>query len=276
MRALLPSSLPEALALLSDDPSLIPLAGATDALVHWPTNLPAHDQDYLDLSALSDLRAIRWTGDTLTLGALTTYWDVIRDPRIPAEFPLLPAAARQVGAIQIQSRGTWAGNIINASPAADGVPALMAHDATVVLTSRTGDERIPLSDFYLGYKKMRRRPDQLITAIELPRRSYAFTAFEKVGARRAQAITKVGLAIAHSARGWRVVANSVAPTVVRCSTIESLLDSSAPISSPTGFLPAARKDIAPIDDIRSTAEYRETVLCRVLYHCLRGKCPGVV
>ncbi len=275
MRALLPNSLPEALDHLARDPSLIPLAGATDLLVHWPTNLDAHDRNYLDLSALTNLRPITFTNDTLTLGALTTYWDTIRHEQVNKEFPLLVAAARTVGAIQIQSRGTWAGNIVNASPAADGVPALMALDAVVVLTSRASTERINISNFYLGYKKFRRRSDQLITAIEIPRRAHDFSTFEKVGARRAQAITKVGLAIAHSAHGWRIAANSVAPTVVRCRTIESLLDSAAPLSSPASFLTAARQDISPIDDIRSTRDYRETVFCRVLYHALRGKCPGV-
>jgi CO/xanthine dehydrogenase FAD-binding subunit len=275
MRVALPTSTREACGMLAADPSLIPLAGATDLLVHWPTNLDAQERSYLDLSALPDLRAIRWSNSTLTLGALTTYWDTINDQQINEHFPLLPAAARTVGAIQIQSRGTWAGNIINASPAADGVPALMALDAVVVLTSNSGDERVPLADFYLGYKELRRRPDQLITAIEIPRRAHDYSVFEKVGARRAQAITKVGMAIVHSGRGWRVAANSVAPTVVRCRAIEALLDSGGRASSPTDFLAAARQDIAPIDDIRSTREYRETVFCRVLYHALKGKCPGV-
>ncbi|MGH7131771.1 MAG: FAD binding domain-containing protein [Phycisphaerales bacterium] len=275
MRVLMPANLDQACEMLIAEPGVVPVAGATDVLVHWPVNLDAHDRTYLDLSGLGELRSIAWSDSTLTLGAMTTYWDTIRDERIGAEYPLLHAAARQVGAIQIQSRGTWAGNIVNASPAADGVPVLMAYDATVVLASRTQRVRVKLDEFYLGYKKMRRQPDQLVVAIELPRREYTFSVFEKVGARRAQAITKVGVAVTHSAIGWRVVANSVAPTVCRCRSVEAMLDQDAAVSSPDGFQTAIRTDVTPIDDIRSTAEYREDVLSRLLYHSLRGKCPGV-
>ena len=174
-----------------------------------------------------------------------------------------------MGAIQIQARGTWAGNIVNASPAADGVPVLMAYDATVVLHSAEGAEQVPLSEFYRGYKDMRRRPDQLVTAIRMPRRKYTFQAFEKVGARRAQAITKVGVAVTCSGEGWRVVANSVAPTVRRCAAIEALFESGAALAAPDDLLPAIRKDVSPIDDMRSTARYRETVLARVLFHLMK-------
>jgi CO/xanthine dehydrogenase FAD-binding subunit len=254
--------------MLREIPAPMPIAGGTDLLVHWPTNLKAHDRVYVDLSKLAELRPISWSDTTLTLGALTTYWDVLQEARACREFPLLPAAARQVGAIQIQSRGTWAGNIINASPAADGVPVLMAYDAVVVLTSSRGVERVPLCEFYTGYKQMARREDQLVTAIELPRRDYDVSIFEKVGPRRAQAITKVGVAMAQSNAGWRIVANSVAPTVRRCHSIEALLESGARMQSSQDLQPALAKDIAPIDDIRSTAEYRRTVLARVLYHAL--------
>jgi xanthine dehydrogenase iron-sulfur cluster and FAD-binding subunit A len=125
--------------------------------------------------------------------------------------PLLVAAARQVGAVQIQARGTWAGNIVNASPAADGVPVLMAYDAVVVLESVRGRVEVPLAEFYAGYKQMRRAVDELVVEIRVPRRAYALQRFFKVGARRAQAIAKVGLAVTRSAAGWRVVAASMAP-----------------------------------------------------------------
>src|SRR5206468_10946271 len=202
------------------------------------------------------LRPLRWTADELLLGGLTTYWDVIRDDRASQEFPLLVDAARQVGAIQIQARGTWGGNIANASPAADGVPVLMAYDAVVVLESATGGrEEVPLDRFYTGYKQTRRRPDQLVVAIRIPWRAHDVAVFEKVGGRRAQAIAKVGLAIAHSAAGWRVVAASVAPTVRLCTAIERLLTDGTPVRGPDDLLPAIERDIAPIDDLRSTAAY---------------------
>jgi CO/xanthine dehydrogenase FAD-binding subunit len=271
VRVLVPSSVQQACALLAESPSAMPIAGGTDLLVHWPVNLKAHEQTYVDLSGLVDLRRMTWTESSLVLGGLTTYWDVLCDQRAGHEFPLLWAAARQVGAIQIQSRGTWAGNIVNASPAADGVPVLMAYDAVVVLTSVKGSRRVALHEFYTGYKQMARRPDELLTAIELPRRGACdVSIFEKVGPRRAQAITKVGFAAVHSAAGWRVVANSVAPTVVRCRAVEALLEKGSRANGPGHLLPALARDVAPIDDIRSTAEYRRNVLARLLYHDLFG------
>ena len=251
------------------------MSGGTDLLVHWPVRLEDHDRTYVDLSALDELKPLTWSDQELVLGGLTTYWDVISDRRAREEFPLLVTAARQVGAIQIQARGTWAGNIVNASPAADGVPVLMAYDAIVVLESVAGREEVRLDAFYLGYKTMRRRSDQLIVEIRVPRRPYSFEVFEKVGSRRAQAITKVGLAITQSKEGWRVVANSVAPTVRRCPAVERMLERRTPVASPDGFLPAIEQDVAPIDDIRSTAEYRKRVMARLLYYDLREVCGWI-
>lgn len=280
MNVLSPTTLREACELLAANPAALPMAGATDLLAHWPVNQPAHDRAYLDLSPLSELRRITWSADSLTLGALTTYWDVLNDERAVAELPLLAAAARQVGAIQIQSRGTWAGNIANASPAADGVPALLAYDANVTLTSAAGSRTVPLDGYFTAYRRTVRRPDELITAVTIPLRPRDFAVFHKVGPRKAQAITKVGLAIARlgvpSPGRWRVVANSVAPTVKRCRAVEHLLETSATIRAPEDFLPAVNTDVSPIDDIRSTGEYRRLVMCNLLYHSLKGVAPGVV
>jgi len=269
MNVMLPGSVPEALEMLARDAALVPIAGGTDLLVHWPVRADAHEPTYVDLSRLDSLKPLRWTEDELILGGLTTYWDVILDARARAELPLLVDAARQVGAIQIQARGTWAGNIVNASPAADGVPVLMAYDAVVVLESRSGREEVPLDRFYAGYKQMKRRPDQLVVAIRIPRRRYTYQVFEKIGGRRAQAIAKVGIAISRSGAGWRVVAASVAPTIRRCPAVERLLETATPIASPEALLPAIAQDVAPIDDMRSSADYRTRVMARVLYHDLR-------
>jgi len=270
-----PASLPEALAILAERPEAVPVAGGTDLLVHWPARVAEHERDYVDLSGIAELKAIAFRNGELLLGALATYWDVIHAGRMREGFPLLVAAARQVGAVQIQARGTWGGNIANASPAADGVPVLMAYDAVVVLESATGGrEEVPLDRFYTGYKQMRRRPDQLVVAIRIPWRAHDVAIFEKVGGRRAQAIAKIGLAIAHSAAGWRVVAASVAPTVRRCPAIERLLEDGAAVRGPDDLLPAIERDIAPIDDLRSTAEYRKRVLARLLYYDLRGMVPA--
>lgn len=274
MSVLLPGSLAEALAAIADDPTIVPMAGGTDLLVHWPQHPELHELTFLDLSALDELRVLRWEADELVLGGLTTYWEVIRDRRAREQLPLLVDAARQVGSVQIQARGTWAGNIVNGSPAADGVPVLMAYDAIVVLRSRRGKREVPLSEFYTGYKEMRRSPDELVTEIRVPRREYDFQVFEKVGSRRAQAITKVGVAVTASPAGWRVVANSMAPFVCRCRTLEGMLEEDAPVDAPEDLLPAIRRDVSPIDDLRSTAEYRERVLARLLYFDLLDTCPS--
>ena len=270
-----PASVPDALAILAERPEAVPVAGGTDLLVHWPARVAEYERDYVDLSGIAELKAIAFRNGELLLGALATYWDVMHAGRMREGFPLLVAAARQVGAVQIQARGTWGGNIANASPAADGVPVLMAYDAVVVLESATGGrEEVPLDRFYTGYKEMRRRPDQLVVAIRIPWRAHDVAIFEKVGGRRAQAIAKIGLAIAHSAAGWRVVAASVAPTVRRCPAIERLLEDGTAVRGPDDLLPAIARDVAPIDDLRSTAEYRKRVLARLLYYDLRGVAPA--
>jgi len=271
--------------MLGQQPDALPMAGGTDLLVHWPAHAKAHGRTYIDLSKLTELKRLTHAADGLRLGALTTYWDVITDAQAARGYPLLIEAARQVGAVQIQSRGTWAGNIANGSPAADGVPALMALDACVELASANGTRCVALDKYYTGYRASVKRPDELIAGILIPRRGLDISLFFKVGPRRAQAITKVGLAITRETAGgkgsgaaqtpWRVVANSVAPTVRRCPEIEALLHSGAPVKSPDGFLAAAKKDIAPIDDIRSTSDYRMTVFCRLLYHALRGRAAGI-
>jgi CO/xanthine dehydrogenase FAD-binding subunit len=275
MNVLRPTSLNVALAALAAGPTLTPIAGGTDLLVSWPTRGPHDATSFLDLSQLASLKPFRFTPTHLELGALTTYWDIITSPEITTEFPLLTQASKLVGAIQIQTRGTFAGNIANASPAADGVPVLMAYDATVVLSSsKDGPTEIPLDQYYTGYRQSKRRPDQLITQIKLPRRLRTHESFHKVGSRSAQAITKVGLAMLHDPAageggGWRVIANSVAPTILRLKHVESALNANYPFDSPEAFLPLLAKDISPINDIRSTASYRTTVLSRLLYFSLQ-------
>jgi len=268
----MPESLDEALAHLAKlGDHAVPIAGGTDLLVNWPAQRVDDRRTFIDLSRLDALKSITWTDEALVLGALTTYWDVIQDDRARTEFPLLLGAARQVGSVQIQTRGTWAGNIINASPAADGVPVLMAYGAKLTLGSTSGRNEIPLDDFYLDYKKMQRTPEQLVESIAIPRSTYDVQFFEKVGSRAAQTIAKVGLAVTHSTEGWRVVAASVAPVIKRCSAIEALLESGTTINSPADFTDAIAADVHPIDDMRSTAKYRQAVLARVLYFELKNR-----
>ncbi len=276
MTVLLPRDLAEALDMRARHPEATPIAGGTDLCVHWPQRVAdePRPRTWLDLSSVDELRERRWTEDELVLGARATYWDVIQDRRAAEELPLLVDAAERVGAVQIQTRGTWGGNIVNASPAADGVPVLMAYDAILVLRSREQTVEIPLSDFYFGYKEMRIQPDQLLVEIRIPREEYDFQWFEKVGSRSAQAITKVGVAVTRRGGEWRVVANSVAPTVCRCHAVEALLASGDTVSRPDDLLAALDGDVSPIDDVRSTARYRRQVLARLLYFGLRDECPS--
>lgn len=269
MKLLTPTTLNEALAMLADAAragvTLTPIAGGTDLLVSWP-NKPKDDVQFLDLSRLeSELRPFTLTADHLELGGLTTYWDVLDSTDVLSAFPLLGDAARQVGAIQIQTRGTWAGNIGNGSPAADGVPVLMAYDAKVVLQSQDGQAEVALDEYYTGYRQSVRTPDQLIVAVRIPRRRREREWFYKVGARAAQAITKVGVAVVKDETGWRVVANSVAPTVCRCRQFEHALTSGRSFASPEDVRAIIANDVSPIDDLRSTARYRVNVLARLLY-----------
>lgn len=264
-----PATLAEALDVV-DETRAVPLAGGTDLLVHWPENLEAKAGEYVDLWGVEELRGIRMDNGTLELGATSTYWDAILHPRVREAFPILVDAARQVGAIQIQSRGTWAGNVVNGSPAADGVPVLMAHDAVLVLASASGRREVPLDSYYTGYKTSVRRDDEIVESIRLPVREHAVQRFVKVGSRRAQAIAKVGLAVTRSDAGWRVVAASVAPTIRRCRAVEAALEEGRSFARPEDLLPLLDEDVTPIDDLRSTARYRRAVLARVLWHALNG------
>jgi CO/xanthine dehydrogenase FAD-binding subunit len=252
---------------------LTPIAGGTDLLVCWHDQ-PKDDLNLLDLSRLAELRSLRLTDERLELGGLTTYWDVTSSRAVSQAFPLLAQAARQTGAIQIQTRGTWAGNIANGSPAADGVAVLMAYDADVVLASRKGTTEVPLERYYTGYRQSVRRPDELIIAIRIPRRERKLEWFHKVGPRRAQAISKVAAAVVRDGQGWRVVANSVAPTVCRCRSLEQALTAGQTFQDPDQIRQLLQADIAPIDDLRSTARYRTTVLARLLYYWLIENGPA--
>src|SRR5262249_44667783 len=153
-----PRSLDEALDALASIESLAPLAGGTDVMVYLQagTHPPC---TFLNLQEIDQLRPALTTNGGLTLGALTTYRDGRRSAAAQ-ELPMLALAAREVGALAVQSRGTWAGNIANASPAADGVPALMAYDAEVELSSKNGKRRVALARFYSGYKRIDRRADE--------------------------------------------------------------------------------------------------------------------
>jgi CO/xanthine dehydrogenase FAD-binding subunit len=248
-----PRTLPDALRLLREEGPLTPLAGCTDLYVsaNFGTLGPRR---FIDVWALDELRPITLRGDLLSIGALATYTDIRRSPIVARRLPMLAAAASEIGGVQIQNRGTIGGNIANASPAGDSLPVLAAADATIVLVSMDGERRVPVTAFYTGYRATVMRPDELIAAVEIaPVEGRQW--FRKVGTRAAQAISKVVMAAVRSSSP-RIAIGSVAPTVVRAYEAERALASGASLEEAVAALATA---IAPIDDLRSTADYRRRV-----------------
>src|SRR5437588_3971265 len=177
---ILPATLNEALDVLARDiGAWKPFAGGTDLMVLLEAGKLPH-QNYVNIWNLKELRGIEVTDDQVILGALTTYTEVQNHPVLRTEFPMLCEAARETGGIAIQNRGTLGGNIVNASPAADSPPALLAYDAELELISKSGARRIPYSRFHCGYKQMDLRTDELLRAIRLPRMSDRFHYYRKV------------------------------------------------------------------------------------------------
>jgi CO/xanthine dehydrogenase FAD-binding subunit len=253
-----PRSLADALTMLRDEGPLTPMAGCTDLYVALNFGTLT-DTRFLNLWRLDALRPIALRGSVLSIGALATHTDVIWSPLVRRRLPMLAAASREVGGVQIQNRGTIGGNVANASPAGDTLPVLAAADAVVVLQSANDTRRVPFTAFYTGYRQTVRRPDELIVAFEVPAlrgRQY----FRKVGTRAAQAISKVVIA-GVVGDDPRVALGSVAPTVVRAPRTEAALAAGASIAEAQQTLAA---EIAPIDDIRSTAEYRRRVAANLL------------
>jgi CO/xanthine dehydrogenase FAD-binding subunit len=259
-----PRSLTEALEALASSNRVRPLAGGTDVMVQLESG-GLQPCTFLNIQDLSELRS----NDSLT--ALTTYRDV-RVGSLKTKFPMLAAAAREVGAPAIQSRGTWVGNVANASPAADGVPALMAYDAELELQSKSASRRVSLASFYRGYKETDLRPGELITAIHLPETEPGFIEYyRKVGARRFQAISKTLLAgrirvnADRRVEDIRLIFASVAPFTLRAFQTEQLIrDRVLTEELVNEACGAIQDEIKPIDDIRSTEAYRRRVTSNLL------------
>jgi len=251
------TSLDEALHILRDERRM-PIAGATDVYVASNFGTLVQRQ-FLDIWALDELRTIVKRGDTLVIGALTSYTSLIQSHLVAEHVPMLATASGLVGGVQIQNRGTLGGNIANGSPAADGVPVLAAVDAVVVLRSVDGERRVPVTEYYTGYRKTVMRPDELIVAIEIaPVEGKQW--FRKVGTRAAQAISKVVMAAVRS-DAPRIAFGSVAPTIVRVPETEKALAGGASIDEAAEILGG---ELKPIDDVRSTADYRRRVAVNLL------------
>ena len=264
LKCLVPKNLQEALAQRATEPTLTPIAGGTEVMV-WLNDGRAPKGAFQSLHLLApQLRKVELLEDgVLRIGALATYTDVRFHPVVAERYPMLVESARLTGALQIQNRGTLAGNVANGSPAADNVPPLMAYGATVVLASSHGVRTVPLDQFYLGYRKLDMRPEELIIAIDLPVPAEGLRShYRKVGTREAQAISKVVFSGTRAPSGTvRLVWGSVGPTTLRTRRTEDCVGAGGGAEAACAIL---GEEIRPIDDIRSTGEYRLKVAKNVL------------
>ena len=266
-----PANIGEALDALAREPGVWqPFAGGTDLMVLLESGKLPH-KNYLNIWNLGELRGIEVNETEVTVGALTTYTEIQTHPVLREEFPMLCQAASETGGLAIQNRGTLGGNIVNASPAADSPPALLAYDAELELVSTNGARRVPYQGFHTGYKQMLIKPDELLTRIFLPRstgdlRHY----YRKVGTRKAQAISKTCFAATARMENeivadLRIALGSVAPIPLRCLKTEAIVRGAG---IDAGIIQRAKDEFAgeitPIDDIRSTKNYRLRVSLNLL------------
>ena len=270
MRAFSPRSLEEAIRYLSENPELRLVAGCTDLLVAGPEQIDSFP-GVMDLLSVPELRGIRWVGETLEIGATTTFSEISAAKTVQQNFPSLAKAASLVGGWQIQNRATLGGNMANASPAGDSLPVLLALDAAVVLVGPQGERTMAYSEFHVGYRETAIQPGEIIGRVRLPRpRPDTTQLFRKVGTREAQAISKVVVALSGRMDEGKIVeyrlgAGSVAPVPIRLTTVEEAIlgrQSNTETADLAGRLAADSVD--PIDDVRSTAAYRRFALRNVV------------
>jgi CO/xanthine dehydrogenase FAD-binding subunit len=287
-----PRALGDACALLAraraDGKRVTLLAGGTDLVVDrhlMPLEKATEIDVVIDLMAIPELACVREeTGDDgqkrLVLGGGVTYWQLRTDPRVVRAVPVLAEMAKDVGAVQIQTRGTLAGNIVTASPAADGVAVLMALDAVVTLAGAGGSRRVLLEDFFTGYRKTVLAEDEILSEIELrvpsALRPRAYVRWRKVGTRLAQAISKVALASAIEQDGEvitraRFAMASVAPVTHPLRGVRAFLEGKRISEVDRASLDlTVEREIKPIDDVRSTGEYRLHVAKALVWRALSG------
>jgi xanthine dehydrogenase small subunit len=267
------TSLPDALARLTSDPRLRPVAGGTDLMVETSVD-PARRRPLLDISGIDDLRGIAVAHDELVLGALTTWEELKRSSIALAALPVLAEVASSMGAVAIRNRATIGGNCVTASPAGDLLPVLLAVGAQLEIASVRGSRIVPADAFWTGYRRTALGTGELLVAIRIPLVPGRVVRFRKVGTRRALAIAKVLVAAAWvsgdgpdpaAMRDVHVALGSVAERPVRAPGTEAVLEGRVPSAAlATEAAAAVEAEIHPIDDIRSTAAYRRAVTGRVL------------
>ena len=273
-----PTTLAEAVSALAAGEAQI-LAGGTDFYPALGDRLPRGR--ILDISGLSELRGVSFEPDWVRIGGLTTWSDVIQTP-LPRCFDALKAAAREVGSVQIQNRGTVAGNLCNASPAADGVPPLLALDAEVELVSSSGRRRVSLDDFLVGNRKTQRRADEIVSAVLVPRiLEGAASVFLKLGARRYLVISISMLAVvlvADESGGVslaRVAVGSCSAVARRLPALErSLVGKAIGEGLGDGIELSHLAPLSPIDDVRATAAYRMDASLTLVRRAVQA-CAGI-
>jgi CO/xanthine dehydrogenase FAD-binding subunit len=277
--ALRPRTLDEAVRQLAEDPALVLTAGCTDLMVRGPEALHKMER-VLDLLAVDELRGIRQVDGALEIGATTSFSEIRRSAAVRDAFPSLAAAASVVGGWQIQNRATLGGNMANASPAGDSLPVLLALDAIVVAAGAPGTREIPYAEFHTGYRKTALRPGEIVASVRLPYLPQgSVQAFRKVGTREAQAISKVVIAMAGRIEAGRIAdlriaAGSVAALPVRLHAAEEAAQGLSPAEAADRAGREAAREVTPIDDVRSTADYRRFALERVVRRLVLGLSPS--
>jgi CO/xanthine dehydrogenase FAD-binding subunit len=285
---LCPASLTDALAALAADAAhppadrldrLTPLAGATDFYPAATTRqawFQPSPQNVLDLSGIAELKGISPSPQGIRIGALATWTDVLQ-AALPPAFDALKQASRQVGGVQIQNRGSIGGNLCNASPAADGVPPLLALDAEVELASITGTRRLPLAAFILGNRKTALRPGELLTAIHVPHTApHESAAFLKLGARSYLVISIASVAanIVMDQHGRvaqaRIAVGACSAVPQRLTQLEAQLKGASGANAAGLVIAEALAGLEPIDDVRATADYRRAAAITLVQRALDG------
>jgi CO/xanthine dehydrogenase FAD-binding subunit len=269
-----PRTLSEAYGILATGPHR-PIAGGTDVMVQITGELGPPPDRMIDLWRLAELRGIAADGQVVTLGALTTYTEIRQSAMCREHLPALVEAAATIGAAQIQNRGTLGGNVANASPAGDTLPVLLATDAEIVVGGPRGERTIAASEFWVAYRETALEADEIVLRIRIPIAAGREVRFRKIGTRRAQAISKVVMALAWRERDgtWsdvRLALGSVADRPIRARTTEAVLEGATPTSETADrAAESLAAEIQPIDDVRSTADYRRAVSARVLHRLIR-------
>jgi CO/xanthine dehydrogenase FAD-binding subunit len=272
-----PATLTEALQVLASDSSFTLIAGGTEIMVALSAGRLTQ-KHLLSINHLKELRFIEVIPGAITIGSGTTFTDIRRNAVIASDFPLLAQAASWTGSIANQNRGTLGGNIVNASPAADSPPALLAYEASLTLISASGTRTMPYADFHLGYKKTALRPGELLQSIRLERRFGGYISYtRKVGTRNAQAISKIAIAAlalldekTRLIKDIRIGAASLRETPTRCNAAEqALLNRTITPETIAVARAALATEARPIDDIRSTAKYRAAVAANLLEEFLQ-------